>query len=83
MFSIDYSHKVRRFLKKCDKDLGKRIVNKIELLKTVPVPHKAVSVVGEDRTFRIRIGDYRVLYEVKWDKNIILIAKVDKRSKVY
>ncbi len=64
MFSIDYSHKARRFLKKCDKNLSKRIVNKIELLKTVPVPHKAVSVVGEDRTFRIRIGDYRVLYEV-------------------
>ncbi len=83
MFNIEFSNQSRKFLKKCDSDLKARIIDKIELLKTEPVPHKAVSVVGEDKTFRIRIGNYRVLYEIKWDKSIILVAKIDKRSRVY
>jgi len=58
-------------------------LEKIKKLRTEPVPHNAVSVIGEEKTFRIRIGDYRVLYEVKWDKNEILIAVIDKRSRVY
>ena len=60
-----------------------RIIEKIEILKNDPVPHDSKRVVGEDRTFRIRIGDYRVLYEVDWNKNLILIGKIDKRFKAY
>ena len=83
MFSLDFSNQSEKFLKKCDKRLRERILEKIKKLRTEPVPHNAVSVIGEEKTFRIRIGDYRVLYEVKWDKNEILIAVIDKRSRVY
>jgi len=61
----------------------KLMFEKIKNLKTEPVPHKAVRIVGEERTFRIRVGDYRVLYEVLWDKNEILIAVIDKRPRAY
>ena len=83
MFSLSFSNQSEKFLKKCDKRLRERILEKIKKLRTEPVPHNAVSVIGEEKTFRIRIGDYRVLYEVKWDKNEILIAVIDKRSRVY
>jgi len=83
MFSLGFSNQSEKFLKKCDKRLRERILEKIKKLRTEPVPHNAVSVIGEEKTFRIRIGDYRVLYEVKWDKNEILIAVIDKRSRVY
>ena len=83
MFSLGFSNQSEKFLKKCDKGLRERVLEKIKKLKTEPVPHNAVSVVGEEKTFRIRVGDYRVLYEVKWNENKILIAVIDKRSKVY
>lgn len=83
MFSLSLSNQTEKFLKKCDKNLKDRVLKKIKELQAEPVPHSAVSVVGESRTFRIRIGDYRVLYEIKWDENKILIAVIDKRSKVY
>ena len=83
MFSIDFSNQSRKFLKKSDKELMDRILKKIKDLRTDTVPHNAVRVVGEERTFRIRVGDYRVLYEVRWDKEEILIAVIDKRSRVY
>ena len=83
MFSLVFSNQSEKFLKNCDKSLKDRIFKKFKELKIEPVPHNAVSIVGEERTFRIRIGDYRVLYEIKWEENEILIAVIDKRSKVY
>jgi len=83
MFNIEFSNQSKKFLRKSDRQLAMRIIEKIEVLRNDPVPHDSKRVVGEDRTFRIRIGDYRVLYEVYWNKNIILIDKIDKRSKAY
>lgn len=48
-----------------------------------PVPHNAISIVGEKGVFRIRIGDYRVLYRINYQANKIIVFKVDKRAKVY
>jgi len=83
MFNIEFSNQSKKFLKKSDKQLAARIIEKIELLKDNPVIHDSKKVIGEDQTFRIRIGDHRVLYEVDWSNKTILIDKIDKRSKVY
>ncbi len=82
IFSINYDLHPINFLKKLDKSISKRIINKIEeLLTNNPVPHTAISIVGEHGVFRI--GDYRAIYGVDYEKNKIVIIKVDKRSKVY
>ena len=70
-------------VKKSDSNLKERIINKIKTLTTNPVPHNSVRIIGEERTFRIRIGDYRVLYEIFWDKKEILILNIDKRANAY
>ena len=71
MFEIEFSNQSRKFLKKSDKQLNFRIIEKISLLKVDPVPHNSVKVVGEDKTFRIRVGDYRILYSVFTENNVI------------
>lgn len=83
MLNIEFSSQSKKFLKKCGKELSNRIIKKIDLLKIDPVPHDSVKVVGEERTFRVRVGDYRLLYEVRWNEKILLISKIDKRAKVY
>ena len=70
-------------MEKCNKELAKRIFEKIGSLKTDPVPHKSVRVVGEERNFRIRLGDYRIIYEINWNLKVLLITKIDKRARVY
>ena len=82
-FSIQFSKDSIDFLKKSDSNLKERIINKIKTLTTNPVPHNSVRIIGEERTFRIRIGDYRVLYEIFWDKKEILILNIDKRANAY
>ena len=84
IFTIDYDRQPQNFLKKSDKHIAKRIIDKIdELLTNEPVPHTAIAIVGEHGVFRIRVGDYRAVYRVDYTKNKIVIIKLDKRSKVY
>ena len=58
IFEIEFSNQSRKFLKKSDKQLNTRIIEKISLLNVDPVPHNSARVIGEDKTFRIRIGNY-------------------------
>ena len=83
-FLIGYDKQPQRFLKKLDKHMVKRIMDKVDmLLVSNPVPHNAKTIVGEHGVIRIRIGDYRVLYRIDYGKNKIIIFKINKRPRIY
>ncbi len=82
MFNINYSNQARKFLKKADKILAKRILEKIENLREEPVIHDTKRIEGE-KLFRVRVGKYRILYEVDYKENLIGVIKIDKRSRMY
>jgi len=82
-FTICYSRRSTNFLKKADKVLVKRLIEKIEKLRKDPIIHDTKTVEGSKGVFRVRVGDYRILYEVDYKNNLIGIVKIDKRPKVY
>jgi len=83
-FEIFYDKQPEKFLEKLDKHISKRIIDKVDdLLTKNPVPHEAKIIIGEHGVFRIRVGDYRVLYRINHSEKRIIIFKLDKRSKVY
>jgi len=84
MFDIRYSKQAVNFIKSSEKKLIARILKKIDTLKENPVQHDSKVVEGyNEKLFRIRVGDYRILYEVDYKKNQLGIVKIDKRSKIY
>jgi mRNA interferase RelE/StbE len=84
ILNIELDNQPKKFLKKADKTLAVRILNAIENLKTNPFPQGLKRVVHrEEKTFRIRVGDYRILYVVYLEDKTILISKIDKRPRVY
>lgn len=84
MFNIKFDNQPEKFLKKADKALSERLCKKIEALRNDPIPHDAKRVVKrKEKTFRVRVGDYRILYVVYFEDNAILIANIDKRPRVY
>ena len=85
MYSLDFSTRAKKFLKKLDKHLATRIIDRLENLKENPVPSDAVFIgrEGGDKIFRYRIGDYRALYKLKDSEKIVLVTKIDKRPRVY
>lgn len=84
MFEVKYSNNAERFLKKAEKQIVKRILKKIEKLREEPFPSKVKRVKGvEEKLFRVRVGDYRILYEIDNDNNLIGIVNIDKRETIY
>ena len=48
-----------------------------------PIIHDTKTVEGSKGLFRIRVGDYRILYEVDYRNNLIGVIKIDKRRRIY
>jgi mRNA interferase RelE/StbE len=83
-FEVRLSTRAYKFFKKQPKNVYARLITKIEELADNPFPSGVRRVIGrKERLFRIRVGDYRILYEIFQDEKVILIVNIDKRSRVY
>ncbi|MCZ7631356.1 MAG: type II toxin-antitoxin system RelE/ParE family toxin [Microthrixaceae bacterium] len=55
----------------------------IDLLADEPRPPGCTKLTGEDAVYRVRIGDYRILYEVIDDRLLIHVVRIGHRRDVY
>lgn len=60
-----------------------RVVRKIDALAVDPRPPGAEKLKGEDDLWRIRVGDYRVLYVVRDKVLLVVVVQVGHRREVY
>ena len=60
-----------------------RVSTKIEALATDPRPAGCRKLKGADDIYRVRVGDYRMLYQVRDDVLLVLVVSVRKRGEVY
>lgn len=70
------------FLKKCDKSLANRILDKLENLKTNPKLGKPLTA-NLTGLWSLRIGDYRAIYQIKNNELVILVIKIGHRKNIY
>jgi mRNA interferase RelE/StbE len=64
------------------KDLS-RIQNRLEALSKEPQPDDIKKIRGDDNLYRIRSGNYRILYRIFENKLCILIVDIDHRKDIY
>jgi len=60
-----------------------RVNTAIRALSENPHPPDSKKLQGEDHLYRIRIGDYRVLYMVQDERLIVLVVDVGHRRDIY
>ena len=72
-----------RALNRRNRTIARRIVAAIELLKEAPRPPGARKLHDSEGVYRIRVGDYRVLYSVRDEARIVTVARIDHRGQVY
>ena len=80
---IEFGTKALKFLSKLEKVSKERVFKRIKELCEDPFPSDVKKLKGEKDVYRIRIGDFRVLYRIIPEDDTILIFRVDKRSRVY
>ncbi|MCX8184058.1 MAG: type II toxin-antitoxin system RelE/ParE family toxin [Crenarchaeota archaeon] len=83
-FRVFLHKRARKFLEETRSRDKERIVEKLRKLEDFPeIELDVVKVVGEENTFRLRIGSYRALFRVYENEKIIVIAKIDTRKRIY
>jgi len=82
-WEVEWSETALTALRKVDKSNRERIVKAAQLLSNNSHPPAAKQLAGTVGTFRIRTGDWRVLYAVRDRELIVLVVKVGHRSDVY
>jgi len=82
MYGVELAESAARFLKQCDKVVSVRITEKIKILETNSIPSNVLRL-KEKSSWRMRVGDYRVIYEIRHDAKKILVTKIGHRSNVY
>ena len=82
-FEIQWRSSTRKDLKSIPSADVARIVGAVEKLADEPFPHGSQKLAGADHTYRIRVGDYRVIYEVLVDAKVIEVERVWHRKDSY
>ena len=72
-----------RQLRKLDRVAQRRVQAAIELLAGEPRPSGAQKLVGDDGEWRVRTGDYRIVYEIHDNVLLILVVAVGHRRDIY
>lgn len=85
-FRLEFENSAKKSLNHLDFSVYSRIKKKIEEIQINPFLFGSIKLVGNffgENCYRIRVGDYRIIYEVYTKENSILILKIERRSKVY
>ena len=72
----------RKALQKLPRDAQERILFALALLQSTPIPLHAKKLSGKKGYYRIRVGEYRIIYQVREEELLILVIKVGHQKEV-
>ncbi|RMF55207.1 type II toxin-antitoxin system RelE/ParE family toxin [Candidatus Woesearchaeota archaeon] len=81
MYTLIYTEEFFKQIKKLNKNTQRRIISTLERIRIRPFSH-IKKLVGSPY-FRLRVGNYRVILDIKKDKLIIYVLEVGHRRSIY
>jgi mRNA interferase RelE/StbE len=82
-YEVLWKKSAERDLRNIDKHQIPRIIKAVESLSKNPFPSKYRKLRDTERIYRIRIGEYRLIYEVDTDEKVITIYHIRHRKDAY
>lgn len=82
-YSIEIDRDALRSLAKLDKSVRRRIQVAIDHLAEDPRPHGVRALTGSPGLLRLRVGDYRVIYQVRDNRLLVLIVDIGRQGDIY
>ncbi len=82
-YRIEWKRSALRELKRIDRQVILRIVAVVESLATCPLPNGVRKLQGSRRTYRLRVGTYRVIYELYEVHLVVEIVRISHRKDAY
>lgn len=81
MYEIEFSQTAEKQLFKLEKEVQIRIISTLERIRVRPYPH--VKKLVDSPYFRLRVGMYRLILDIKEHKLIIFVIEVGHRKNIY
>lgn len=82
-YRVEVTKSASKELRAIDKQWIPKIVAAIESLEAEPRPVGYKKLVGTQHTYRIRVGDYRIIYDIQDDVLVVLVIRIRHRKDVY
>jgi mRNA interferase RelE/StbE len=82
-YVIEWRPSARKEVRRLDPPVRRRVIDAIEALAHDPRPAGSVTLTGSPGWRRIRIGGYRVVYDVNDRALVVLVLRVGSRGEVY
>ena len=82
-YSIRFQPKVEKDLKPLPKTVLLRVFRRIIALQNNPMPQTVVKLSGIDDLYRLRVGDYRIVYKIDRKNTLVIIHYIRLRRDVY
>lgn len=82
-YTVVFATSALRDLERLPSQTVQRIMNAIRELGNNPRPPGCKKIVGSESIYRIRVGQYRVIYEVDDPKRVVRITRIRHRKDVY
>lgn len=82
-YRIKIVSKAEKALIKIELSFAKKIRDRIDLLSIDPRHPGSIKLSGYDKTYRTRVGKYRIIYEVYDSEVLVLVINIDHRKDVY
>jgi mRNA interferase RelE/StbE len=80
-YTVEFTQRASREFRKLPPEAQRRIAPKIDALEHNPRPHGVEKIDGN--VHRIRVGDYRVIYEIRDSVLMVLVVHMGHRREVY
>ena len=82
-YTVVFARSARKELQALDRTVAARILKRIEALRLEPRPSGCRKLEGTDNLWRIRIGDWRVVYSVDDTRTLVEVSVIRHRREAY
>ncbi|MEO0248014.1 MAG: type II toxin-antitoxin system RelE/ParE family toxin [candidate division WOR-3 bacterium] len=82
-YEIQWKGSAERELRRLDPQQIPQIIQAVDALANAPFPRGCRKLHGAERAYRIRVGEYRVVYQVDVKAKVVTIYHVRPRGKAY
>ena len=83
MYSIKLKPRASKFIEAQPKKIQRQLITRIEALATNPRPSGSKQLYADERIYRIRSGNYRIIYQIQDKILLVMVIKIGDRKDIY
>ncbi|OHB78021.1 MAG: hypothetical protein A2Z25_05000 [Planctomycetes bacterium RBG_16_55_9] len=83
MYTVRLKPQAQKFIEGQSKKVRRQLIQRIEALQEYPRPPASKCLDAHKKIYRVRSGNYRILYQIKDKELLVIVAKAGDRKDIY